>query len=91
MTQLVNIDAAKRHLRIDSAFTADDERVSEKLEQASGIVLDYCKVTSMSSPPPQHVQAATLLVLEALFDGTAEPLSQAVKDLLHREWDPAFA
>jgi Phage gp6-like head-tail connector protein len=90
MTQLVNIDAAKRHLRIDQAFTADDERVSEKLEQASGIVEDYCK-KSFGNSAPQHVQAATLLVLEALFDGNEEPLSQPVKDLLHREWDPAFA
>ena len=93
---LVDIETAKRHLRIDTDDS--DENLARKIEQASAIVRDYLKVDddewdiddTSASVLPYEVEAAVLLVMEALYDGT-EPLSQAVKDLLHRHRDPALA
>lgn len=97
MVALVDLETAKAHLRLDSDDA--DEIVATKLTQASAFVIDYCKVddelwdqdSTESVPVPGAVEAATLLVLEALFDGTAEPLSDAVKSLLHMHRDPALA
>lgn len=67
-----------------------DEVIVSKIEQASAIVLDYLKVEEEPDPVPKFVEAATLLVVEALFDG-GDPLSDVVVRLLHRYRDPAFA
>jgi hypothetical protein len=88
MTQLVDIEMAKSHLRIDS--DASDEIISFKIDQASSIILDYLKIDEPPDPLPDLVQAATLLCVEALFDG-GDPLNDTVKALLHRKRDPELA
>lgn len=93
---LVNLELARSHLRLDD--DAADDLIVRKIEQASDVVIDYCKVDDEMWDPdstesvalPGEVEAAVLLVLEALFDG-GEPLSDAVKSLLHRHRDPALA
>jgi hypothetical protein len=94
---LITLDQAKRHLRMGDD---EDEEIEEKVNEASAIVLDYLKVPADEwavGAVPYLVQAATKLVLGALMEnreGNAdgpEPLSQAVKDLLHRYRDPALA
>lgn len=85
---LVDLETAKGHLSMDDDY-ADDIIVS-KIEQATAIVLDYLKVEEEPSPVPKFVEAATLLVMEALFDG-GDPLSDVVVRLLHRYRDPAIA
>lgn len=90
MAQLVDIDMVKQHLRYGSDDTAADETISFKIDQASAIVLDYLKVDELPDPPPEFVQAATLLCIEALYDG-GDPLSETIKALLHRSRDPELA
>lgn len=92
---LVDLELAKRHLRIDTDHS--DEIVARRIDQASAIVRDYLKVDAdewdiddtSAATLPFDVEAAVLLVIEALMDGH-EPLSQTVKDLLHRHRDPAL-
>lgn len=94
--RLVDIEKAKSHLRMDDDYA--DDIIMSKIEQASSIIVNYLKVdedlwdqdSSESVALPLTVEAAVLLVVEALFDG-AEPLSQTVKDLVHRYRDPALA
>lgn len=85
---LVDLETAKSHLRITGGDA--DEIIVSKIEQASSIVLDYLKIEEEPNPVPKFVEAATLLVVEALFDG-GEPLSETVMRLLHRYRDPAVA
>jgi hypothetical protein len=96
MTNLVDLETAKGHLRMDEDHA--DDVIYSKIAQASAIVIGYLKKdpdiwdidSTESEPIPKVVEAAVLLIMEALFDGT-EPLSQTVKDLLHRHRDPALA
>lgn len=96
---LITVDQAKLHLRIDADTAEHDELLELVVPMASAIVLDYLKrdaaswQTTAGAPEdvPGPVQAATLLVMEALVDGVDEPLSQPVKNLLHRYRDPALA
>jgi len=90
MVQLVDIDMVKQHFRYESDFTAADETISFKIEQASSIVLDYLKISEPPDPLPEFIQSATLLCVEALYDG-GDPLSDTVKALLHRSRDPELA
>lgn len=94
--RLVDLPTAKEHLKVDD--DAADVNIAKKIDQASAIVVDYLKLadpdqwdidSTESEAVPPVVEAAILLVLEALFDG-GEPLSQTVRDLLHRYRDPAF-
>lgn len=93
---LVDVDTAKRHLRITD--TADDADVEDKVTQASGIVADYCKRDlsafavdgSSHDELPAPIKAAVLEALKALHDG-GDPLNEIVKALLHRQRDPAMA
>lgn len=93
---LIDLETAKSHLRIDGDDS--DDNLYRKMRQASAIVLDYLKVSedewdiydTEADPLPDEIEAATLLVIESLFDGT-EPLSDTVKSLLHRHRDPALA
>lgn len=102
MSLLVTFERAKRHLNVD--HDNDDTLIQSLIIQGSAIVLDYCKkpddtwdVLGSPSGVPAVVEAATLLVIGALYEnreGNADgpqPLSQAVKDLLHRQRDPAYA
>lgn len=97
---LVTLEQAKRHLRLED----DDEDIDldEKIDQASEIVLDYLKRSESSWEDPEFVprpiQAATLLVLLALYDdregtGKGDYLNPggAVERLLIRYRDPAYA
>jgi hypothetical protein len=102
---LITLDAAKRHLVIDHDEL--DDTLEEKVDEASGIVLDYLKrpdsewQTTAGTPDevPYVVQAATKLVLGALWENREgndyallpQPLSPTVKNLLHRLRDPAIA
>jgi hypothetical protein len=100
---LVTFDQAKEHLQVD--HDEDDAKIEFIRQQASHIVLDYLKAEEgtyqdSSEEPvdvPGAVEAATLLVCGALYenrdgsDKESSPLSQAVKDLLHRYRDPALA
>lgn len=88
MTMLVDLETAKGHLRLDDDDA--DEIVADKLEQASGVILDYLNLVVAPDPVPDPVKAATLLATEALFDG-GDPLSDVVMRLLHRQRDPTLA
>lgn len=85
---LVDLEMAKSHLRMDEDHA--DEILVAKIEQASSVILDYLKTEEAPSPVPKFVEAATLLAVEALFDG-GDPLSDTVVRLLHRYRDPALA
>lgn len=96
-SRLVTLPLAKKHLRVD--HTDEDEYIGLLVDQASGIVRDYLKVEVGEwgeEATPQPVQAAVLLVIGNLYahrgdDPGTNPLSQAVKDLVHRFRDPALA
>lgn len=85
---LVDLETAKRHLRMDQGYA--DEVIVSKIEDATSIVLDYLKISDEPDPVPNFVRAATLLAVEALFDG-GDPLSDPVLRMLHRYRDPAIA
>jgi hypothetical protein len=95
---LVDLEATKRHLRRDDDH--DDDRIVSTIRQASAIVLDYLKVApeyysgtdGNLEDVPLMVEAATLLVIESLYDHPdQDPLSDAVRSILHRLRDPALA
>jgi len=90
---LVTIEQAKADLRIDD--TDHDDDVQLKLDMATGIILDYCKVPAnkwTSDTVPFSVKASIILALRSLYDDEASnPISPAVIALLGRQWDPAFA
>jgi hypothetical protein len=94
---LITLEAGKNHLQMD--HDADDFDIEAKIFEASAIVLDYLKLADAPAAwaelVPEHIQAATKLVLGSLYKNReseiAEPLSAAVKSLLHRSRDPALA
>ena len=90
---LVDLITAKHHLRMDGDDA--DEIIVSKVEQAGAVLRDYLKVDEDmwdgdSEEVPLVVEAAVLLITDALFHGT-EPLSPTVKNLVHRFRDPALA
>lgn len=107
MVDLVTVEEANDHLRLDLEGTDDefdDERLPDlelKIAQASDIVIGYLKKpdntwTAQSVPPA--IKAATLLVLSALWedregtgDGDFLRPDGAVARLLVRHRDPAIA
>lgn len=95
---IVDLETAKRNLHIVS--DDDDENLALLLEAASAIVVDFLKLDAGTydvdaSPyvaPPKPVEIAVLLTLENLYDRPKEdPLSPAVRSVLHRLRDPALA
>lgn len=94
MTDLVTLDEAKFHLRIDDTFS--DVDLAEKITQASDIVVDYVGTTAAdgSTPAnwtqttvPPRAKTAVLLVLGTLFasrEGFDDPLSVGAVCLLTR-------
>jgi hypothetical protein len=90
MTQLVDIDTVKKHLRYDADFTDADETINIKIDQASSAILDYLKLEDAPDPVPGYMEAAACLAVEALYDG-GDPLNDTVKALLHRSRDPELA
>lgn len=90
MYMLVDLQTAKQALRYDDSFEDADEIIARNILQASAIVLDYLKITTPPVPVPLFVEAATVLSVQALFDG-GDPLNETVRALLHRFRDPALA
>lgn len=102
---LVTLAEVKAHLRYGDE--ADSTDLASKIEQASNIVLDYLKLSSIpdawtesgtGSPTeviiPPLVKSATLMVVGALDKdriGEMDPLSPAVCNILRRFRDPALA
>ena len=97
MSELITLESAKDHLRVDHDL--DDGDIQNKIMEASAIVIDYLKLIeipeSWDPVAPEHIQAATKLILGELYrnreSSTADVLSVAVKSLLHRSRDPALA
>jgi hypothetical protein len=99
MADLVTIDEAKQRLRI--LHNDDDADLLAIIAQASDTIVDYLKRPEIDPPwdettVPPHVKNATLLLIgriyadrEAGFDGGL--LNQAIRDLVHRDRDPALA
>lgn len=101
---LVTLAEARAHLK--PAGTIDDTKIEAQIEEATAIVLDYIKLpydsyqdtdggpdeAALTAAP--QLRSATLLVLGTLYDnadGTKEPLSTAVKAILHSRRDPTLA
>lgn len=96
MVALVTLAEAKTHLRIVGNDHDDD--VTMKALQASEIVMDYLKRDAAEEywddeTVPTLVKAAVLLALGSLFANRegGDPISEAVKSILHRYRDPALA
>lgn len=107
MVYLVELDAAKNHLRVDGA--SEDATILVLIAAASEVILDYLKmdIPTETSPDtsilqlwdtgvvPGAVQSATLLLLGDLYENRegskVDILSSAVKALLHPHRDPALA
>jgi len=102
---LVTLEAAKRHLKPPG--TVDDTRITDIIAQATSIVLEYIKKPEgeyqnaegapIAQLVPPNVQAACLLVIGSLYDNAdgqnkdKDPLSPAVKSLLHARRMPSIA
>lgn len=95
---LVDLETTKRHLRRDD--DDDDDRIVRTIRRASAIVLDFLKISDDSYSGTDGnladvlliVEQATLLVIENLYDHPEQdPLSEAVRSILHRMRDPALA
>lgn len=102
MADFITIEQADAHLRLDFLPSGDDREddLNAKMDQAEAIVLDYLKkdASDYSGGAPDHVVAAILLVLTALWDdrdgasgGDYINPGGTVANLLHRERDPALA
>lgn len=89
---LVTIEQVRGRLRIDGV--ADQADVELMMMEGTDIVCGYLKLevvpwTADNVPP--RVRTAILLVIQGIYDGAEDPLSQAVIDILHRDRDPALA
>ncbi|GJD41313.1 head-tail connector protein [Methylobacterium bullatum] len=95
MPALISLETAKRHLLID--YDDRDEDIQAKAEEATDIVVDYLKRPDHGwtfETVPGRVRAAILLTLGVIYEdreGQVDPLSDAVRSLLHRMRDPALA
>jgi hypothetical protein len=102
VTQLVTLDAVKRHLHIDA--NDDDANLAEKIEQMSEAVLGYANQASGWADPastPLDAQLAVILAVEAVYApaGKGEGrdfqfighLPKCATDLLYRYRDPVLA
>jgi hypothetical protein len=99
MPQFVSIGQAKDHLGV--TLEDSDPDLHLKITQASAIILDYLKSrgdaawTEDNAPGP--VQAATLLMLGHLYEHRGDDMKtdadlwEAIRRLLERSRDPAFA
>lgn len=94
MEPLITMEQARSALRVLSADL--DEDIDFKVRMAGDIVMGYIKKDAEAlgwthETAPYRIRAAVTLVLKALFFEEDEPLSVAVKNLLHRDRDPALA
>lgn len=94
---ILDIEAVKQELKID--IDDDDERVVRTMDQAVSIVLDFLKVDSDAyenddgdNDFPDIVYAAIVRVILSMYDEPEkDPLTPAVRSMLHRLRDPALA
>jgi hypothetical protein len=89
---VITLGKVKAHLRVDE--DEEDEYIDAIMENAKYILTDYVKVpfTAYDEDMPGHVEQAMLLIIQNLYARSEDdPLSLAVRSLLHRERDPALA
>ena len=94
---ILDIEALKQELKVD--IDDDDERIVRTMDHALAIVLDYLKVDSDAyeneagdDDLPDIVYAAVVRVAQAMYDTPErDPLTDAVRSMLHRSRDPALA
>ena len=58
------------------------------------IIVGYLKITELTwtvDTVPPRVRTAILLTIQAIYDTTDDPITDAVKSLLWRDRDPALA
>lgn len=95
MAALVTLAEVKADLNILNADR--DTELTLKAELATDIVMGYIKKDADElywddETVPYRVKAAVLLVVRSLFnDDNADPLTEGVKAILHRDRDPALA
>jgi hypothetical protein len=98
MADLVTLADAKTHLRITTS--SHDADITEKLADASAIILDYLREPADTWDPttvPKPVKSAVFLMLTHLYEHrgddpeTDEALWSAIGRLLARLRDPAYA
>lgn len=93
------VDLEKVKAQCDLIGDDNDERLMLAMEQSIAIVLDFLKVDADEyedeygdSDYPTLVAAAILLCTQSLFQKPEDdPLTVAVKSILHRYRDPALA
>lgn len=95
MADLITLDEALDHLRLGDS-PVDEDDVARKITEASEIVIDYVthadKADWTDADAPWVVKAAVKLVLTTLYDDRdADPLTDAVKNVLRRHHTPALA
>ncbi len=95
---LVTLEEARRNLWLTETDMADTDiaaEVAALTERASAIIVDYLKNPDhgwTDATAPEDVKAAVLLALTVLYGDRAEnPLTEAVRAVLHRRRDPALA
>ena len=106
MSALVTLEVAKAHLRVPDEDTARDNDIMLKVDQASGLVLDWCGSTAYwraitatwtDVTVPVAVQAAVLLVLTHLNENRGDDMKvdadlwDAVGRLIAFYKDPVIA
>lgn len=92
ITPLVDLPTVRDRLRIDA--TDDQVDVERIIAEATDIVIGYLKIETpvwSIATVPERIRTAILLVCRAIYDGEDAVISQAVKDVLHRDRDPALA
>lgn len=94
---ILDIESVKQELRVDT--DDDDERILRTMDQAVAVVLDFLKVASDTyenvdgvNDFPDIVYAAIVGVIGSMYDYPQDdPLTPAVRSMLHRMRDPALA
>lgn len=97
MAKLIAASDLKQHIVVD--YNDDDTYLEDLSEEATSIVLNYLKKPDdywTVATLPSHVKTALRLVAARVHDdrtGELEGgvLNKNVRDLLHRERDPALA
>lgn len=90
MAMLIDLEYAKLQLQVE--IDDDDERLTRAIEEASSAILDWCHLDTEPSDVPGFVVSATVIATKVIFDKLGDdPLTDAVKNLLRRYRDPAFA
>ncbi len=102
MGDLVSLEMAKEHLRVEHAD--DDSDIGAKITAASAAIVSYCKTPEAAAwdqtTVPKDAQIACLLLVAQFYsaresgDFTAEPanfMPTSVMALLARLRDPACA